>query len=387
MQLKVLFLVFHGFSEHNGISKKIWGQIKGFRECGADVSLCYYQVLADGRRVWVADNNVIADFGYGICAKVRKRFDYQALTEYILANDFSLVYMRSDHNANPFTIRMVRRIREGKCKVLMEIPTYPYDQEYHTWRMRLDLFVDRIFRLQLAKNLDAIITFTRETEIFGQRTIPISNGIDFDTLPLRKLSPEKHGEIHLLGVAEIHYWHGYDRVINGLEYYYRSNPDTKVYFHIVGRLSGDREKSEIYNAIKRGNLNNHVILHGAMWGNDLNNIFNKCDFAIGSLGRHRSGITHIKTLKNREYAARGISFIYSEIDDDFEAKPYIIKAPADDSPINIAQIVAYCRSRQLPPQEIREDIFSLSWARQMQKTLTRLDISSDSVNYENGKKV
>ncbi len=33
---------------------------------------------------------------------------------------------------------------------------------------------------------------------------------------------------------------------------------------------------------------------------------------IASLGRHRNGITRIKTLKNREYAARGIPFVYSE---------------------------------------------------------------------------
>ncbi|MEG2480028.1 MAG: hypothetical protein RSA50_07120, partial [Mucinivorans sp.] len=41
-------------------------------------------------------------------------------------------------------------------------------------------------------------------------------------------------------------------------------------------------------------------------------LFEQADIAIGSLARHRSGITTIKTLKNREYAARGIPFIYSE---------------------------------------------------------------------------
>ncbi len=370
MQLKVLFLVFHGFSEYNGISKKIHGQVKGLRECGADVRLCYYEVQKDKRRVWVVDNNVIADFGYGIRAKARKRFDYQALTDYILANNFSFVYMRSDHNANPFTIRMVRRLREGKCKVLMEIPTYPYDQEYHTLRMRLDLFVDRLFRRQLAKNLDAIVTFTRNKEIFGQRTIQISNGIDFDTLPLRKPLPGKSEEIHLLGVAEVHYWHGYDRLIKGLEYYYRTHPSTKVYFHIVGHLGGPREETEIYGAIKKGNLAHYVILHGAIWGNDLDNIFDQCDFAVGSLGRHRSGITHIKTLKNREYAARGIPFIYSEIDDDFEGKPYILKTRADESPIEIQKILDFLNNHIFLPESIRKSIYNLSWGQQMEEVLS-----------------
>ena len=54
---------------------------------------------------------------------------------------------------------------------------------------------------------------------------------------------------------------------------------------------------------------------------------------IGSLARHRSGIDKIKTLKNREYAARGIPFVYSETDDDFEHQPYILKAAPDDSPL------------------------------------------------------
>ena len=48
-------------------------------------------------------------------------------------------------------------------------------------------------------------------------------------------------------------------------------------------------------------------------GEELNELFNRADFAIGSLGRHRSGIYNIKTLKNREYAARGLAFMYSEM--------------------------------------------------------------------------
>ena len=40
--MKILFLVYHGFSEHSGISKKIHYQVKGLRENGHDVHLCYY---------------------------------------------------------------------------------------------------------------------------------------------------------------------------------------------------------------------------------------------------------------------------------------------------------------------------------------------------------
>ena len=67
-------------------------------------------------------------------------------------------------------------------------------------------------------------------------------------------------------------------------------------------------------------------------GEELDELFEQADMGIGSLARHRSGITHIKTLKNREYAARGLPFIYSEMDSDFEGKPYILKAKADGKP-------------------------------------------------------
>lgn len=43
---------------------------------------------------------------------------------------------------------------------MMEIPTYPYDQEYVTRSMKFFLAIDRCFRHQLAKALDGIITFS-----------------------------------------------------------------------------------------------------------------------------------------------------------------------------------------------------------------------------------
>ena len=98
-------------------------------------------------------------------------------------------------------------------------------------------------------------------------------------------------------------------------------------------------------------------------------MFNLADFAIGSLGRHRSGIQVIKTLKNREYAARGIPFIYSETDSDFDDMPYVLKAPADESPIDIYRIIDFYRHITLSPQQIRNSIDNLSWENQMRKVI------------------
>lgn len=74
--MKALFIIFHGFNEANGISKKIHYQVKALKECGVDVHLCHYNVTPYGERRWMVDDEVIADFGKGFTAKLWKRVYY-----------------------------------------------------------------------------------------------------------------------------------------------------------------------------------------------------------------------------------------------------------------------------------------------------------------------
>lgn len=369
--MKALFLIFHGFNPANGISKKIHYQVNGLKACGVDTRLCYMDETT-GRKLRMVDNHVLRDYGSGLKSKLLKRTEYSSIIEYARKERIDFVYMRSDHNANPFTIHMVRKLKETGIKVVMEIPTYPYDQEYESLSRRKFLFIDQCFRKILARQLSGIVTFSDYPIIFGKPALQISNGVDFSQIPLKRKINDTNHELHLIGVAEIHYWHGFDRLVRGLANYYQTHPSYKVYFHIIGEFFGEREKKEILPVIKQHGLEEYIILHGARHGKELDDLFEQADMAIGSLARHRSGIIHIKTLKNREYAARGLSFIYSEIDSDFENKPYILKAKADESPIDIYQIIEFYKRQKLSPEQIRNSILSLSWKSQMNKILSCL---------------
>ncbi|MFR0995385.1 MAG: glycosyltransferase family 1 protein [Parabacteroides distasonis] len=369
--MKALFLIFHGFNPANGISKKIHYQVNGLKACGVDTRLCYMDETT-GRKLRMVDNHVLRDYGSGLKSKLLKRTEYSSIIEYARKERIDFVYMRSDHNANPFTIHMVRKLKETGIKVVMEIPTYPYDQEYESLSRRKFLFIDQCFRKILARQLSGIVTFSDYPIIFGKPALQISNGVDFSQIPLKRKINDTNHELHLIGVAEIHYWHGFDRLVKGLANYYQTHPSYKVYFHIIGEFFGEREKKEILPVIKQHGLEEYIILHGARHGKELDDLFEQADMAIGSLARHRSGIIHIKTLKNREYAARGLSFIYSEIDSDFENKPYILKAKADESPIDIYQIIEFYKRQKLSPEQIRNSILSLSWKSQMNKVLSCL---------------
>lgn len=375
--MKILFLVYHGFSEESGISKKIHYQVKGLRQNGHEVHLCYYDFDSRGHRCRYVDDKVIADYGMGAIAALRSRTKLDCIYYYCIDNGIEMVYARSFMNASPVLVRLFGKLNKQYIKCVTEIPTYPYDQEFKGYplKYKIPLYIDKIFRRALAAQMEAIVTFSNKESIFGQRTICISNGIDLDSIPLH--NPKKQQDIHLIAVAEIHYWHGFDRLVSGLGEYYKSNPNgRKVYFHVVGWEDDRGTTSNGYLTVeqmaRKYGIEKYVINHGKLFGDKLDEVFNQCVFAIGSLGRHRSGITEIKTLKNREYAARGISFIYSENDSDFDDKPYIIKAPADESPINVGEIIYYIDNHDINPAEIRKTVEHLSWKYQMEKVISEI---------------
>lgn len=372
--MKILFLVYHGFSEVSGISKKIHYQVKGLRENGHEVFLCYYDFDSNGHRCRFVDGKVIKDYGKGVLAGFYQRINYDCVYDFCKQNSIRFIYARCFQNASPFLICLFRKLRKLGIKSVTEIPTYPYDQEFVGFPYFSGRFwfrIDKLFRNSLYKHMDAIVTFSDEKVIFGQRTIQISNGVDFDAIPLHHYQPSKDGSIHLIGVAEVHYWHGYDRLIAGLGEYYKNNVNPRqVYFHIVGGVASNEMHGSIHapgfsELMDKYNIRDKVVFHGQLFGIELDNVFNKCCFAVGSLARHRSGITVIKTLKNREYASRGLPFIYSEEDSDFDDKPYIIKAVPNESPIDIQNVLDFVDNFCCDSDEIRKTVDYLSWKRQM----------------------
>lgn len=205
--MRILFLVYHGFSEHSGISKKIHYQVKGLRENGYDVRLCYYEVSPEGHRCRYVDGEVLQDYGKGKWAAVRQRLDYRCIYDYCLREGIQMVYARCFQNANPFLTRLFRQLRQAGIHSVTEIPTYPYDQEFRTfeWKMRMELKIDQLFRRALYRQMDAMVTFSDAKEIFGQRTINISNGVDFDSIPVHD---SQRSTLNFISLVLLRFTHG-----------------------------------------------------------------------------------------------------------------------------------------------------------------------------------
>jgi glycosyltransferase involved in cell wall biosynthesis len=143
-----------------------------------------------------------------------------------------------------------------------------------------------------------------------------TNGIDLRKVPIRTYQPNSFDTINLIGVANLSFWHGYDRVIKAIDYLINNKKiNYKINFFVIGE--GD-ELENLKSLVYKYQLLNYVIFVPFKNTNDLNYYFSESHLAVGSLGLHRKNLKIASELKAREYVAFGIPFIATGIDLDFQ---------------------------------------------------------------------
>jgi len=259
----------------------------------------------------------------------RGQYEYQSI-------DF--LYIRIEV-IDRFFIEFLKGIKRQNPHVIIigEIPTYPYDKEF-TW-LNLPLLVkNRIHRKRLKLYIDRIVTLSNDEEIFGIKTIRIVNGID--TAGIKVLASEKKDEkIRLIAVSTLNFWHGYDRLINGMAEYYSHGGRRDIQLDIVG--SGDQYEN-CCRMINDNGLSNHIFMHGFKRGDELDALYRIADIGFCSLGAHRKEIYLSSELKSREYLARGLPIVSSiKIDVIPEGFKYCLYVPEDETPVDMGRVVDF----------------------------------------------
>lgn len=348
---KIFFYTVWDFTnaKENGICKKIITEIKFFEQCGYQVDYSYIKngdtfVFQDGKERRVQKYNAIWN----------KYFANRSLAKYITKKDYDYVYCRYACSDGAF-LKFLKNSKRVTQKILVEIPTYPYDMELgKSIKDRVFLLIDKIYRRNLKKYVDRFVTYSLDKEIFGQKTINVVNGIDFSTVQINEYKGSAD-EINMIVVANLADWHGYDRMLNGLGKYYENGGKRKIHFYIVGdgQVVKDYEK-----IIQKYNLQNRVTLCGSLFGDELEKVYSKCNVAVECLGIHRKGISLSSSLKSREYAAKGLPMITSANIDVFDENkyPYILKCREDESDINICQVIEFFDNVYRDNKDIMKDI-------------------------------
>lgn len=361
--------------QNTGVHKKISAQVKHLANHGIDSII--YSISAGSSQQYTEEGIkqvLIPNAGRssGVISKIRREYQINLAFKNIISalNAQDIIYLRIPY-PSPHISRILRQPRA--CKIVVEyqtIESFEYRLKGKYWY----LLIDFLFGNAIRKYTDAIVGVTDEITLYevsrsgdyNKHHITIGNGFDVSLAPVRRPPDYDGGDLHLLCVANVSRWHGLERLLQGLAAY---GGTPKVILHIGGDGS---ELPQLHKLTNELGIGDRVIFHGFTTGKALDDLFDQCHVAVGSLGIHRIGLKEASILKAREYCARGIPFIYGIADPDFPADfPYILHLPADESPINIDSVLAFaqevCADPDHPQKMRRYAEEHLDWSVKMRR--------------------
>lgn len=241
---------------------------------------------------------------------------------------------------SPFLVKAL--VKPRRAKVVFEIQSIE-EMEARMIKARSMYWMTRLFAGSVLRHCDGIVGVTDEITGYyrtlsgkpGLFCATVGNGISVGDVPIRNAPDFRDGKLELLCVGKIAGWHGIDRLVRGMA----KNREQKITLHIAGVGAGIEE---LKNMISDLGLENNVIFHGFKTGIDLDELFDKCHIAAGSLAIHRKGLSETSELKVREYCARGIPFFCSAEDGDFPPDlSYRLKVPSEEDPIDVKELADF----------------------------------------------
>lgn len=336
MRKKLLYIapVIIDLDKLNGVSKKVLSHYKTFAK--------FYntELVSYGPNcLHYFHDEIIEDIPLG---KINRRFKlYSYIKTNLLSNEYDYIYIRYSLSDFLF-IYILRLLHINGCKIVIEIPTFPYKYELLKWKNGVFRFiVDSMANPLLKKYVGRIVTYSDDDTIFGIKTIKTINGIIYSDVRYNQKQLRSDEEINLISVSVTMACHGYDRLIDGLNIYYKNGGQVNILYHVVG----DGEEITRYRElVKEYRLEKHVVIYGFKGGDELDIIYEKADIAINSLAIHRIGLKTESTIKSKEYAAKGLPIVSSYEIDAFSGEDndrYVLKVKPDDTPIDIESLVQF----------------------------------------------
>jgi glycosyltransferase involved in cell wall biosynthesis len=246
--------------------------------------------------------------------------------------------------AHPMFLKLLKKAKRQNpsIKIIIELPTWPYDGEIKGSTAQLVALVDRTYRKKMANYTDYFVHFGPETEIWGVPTLRMTNGIEVEKKPLRQWKDQKDGVLRLLAVGNWTFTMGLERVFEGIKTYLKSGK--KAYLHVVGE---GVTVSEMKQRVKELDIEEYVQFHPSCLGATYDRFFDEADVAIGKLFIPAKVINYTSSLRHRDYCARGIPFVLAGNDSDMDENwPFVLHFPRDTSPIDIDKIEVFYKQIQ-----------------------------------------
>lgn len=334
--MKILYLSTWDFADEqsDGVCKKIKSQIKVFEKKSFQVDFIY---IRKNDLVYKENGTerILAHVG-----NIKKTPAYIKMYRHIKDKQYDWVYTRYGM-MDTFYYRVLKRLHHNGARILIELPSYPYAGEKPKGIAYQFMFWwDALYLGKLKNITDRILTYSRHEVIWGIPTIQIMNGIDLSEIPPAVKVKEDDDTIHLLAVALMQPYHGYERLLYGLKQYYDAGGSRKIVCHFVG---DGPEKATYERIVSEENLDDYVIFYGRKGGKELDEIYNKCDLGMCSFGYYKVNASLSSQLKVREYLAKGIPIICGVDTDIFRVidREYYLQFSNDASYLQMEEIISF----------------------------------------------
>lgn len=337
---KLLYITRYSLHQSFNLKKKFDGQLNAFRNLGFDV----YFIGFDETNLYLINNDkktVIGKTHFGFPSYLHTLFYndlHKAAVKAIESQKFDYVYWRSAPLWKS-SVKVAKTTKKVNATLIYEIPTYPQTEAQMSGLRGLFVRYSKRFDKVFHSLVDAYVLIGEDAggEYRGKPAINIENGIDVSNVPVR--TPKNEDSIHILALASMSYWHGYDRLIRSLAQY---KGEDKIIIHMVGGNDGGCLNDWQELAFKL-NLTESVVFHGQMTGKALEEMFDLCDIGVNSLAMYRKGFAVTMELKAREYIARGLPFVCAVEDPALNDSQgtFWLRIPNDDSVPDMGQIAKF----------------------------------------------
>ncbi|MFZ1705353.1 MAG: glycosyltransferase [Saprospiraceae bacterium] len=292
------------------------------------------------------------------------KFLLQKINKTVQIPDY--IYIRYPFST-PLFIWFLRKLKQNfsQSKVIIELPTYPYNKEF-TGLSRWKLILDESLQKLGLNWVDLLVVIGNYSIFPGTKTLSISNGIEVKSTELENRTFSN--PIKMVAVGHWRNWHGLDRLIKGMVFYYHQKPKVMITLQIIGE---GPEVKVLKDLVEQNILSDYVEFLGEKNHEAVEIICQQCDIGIGVLGAFRKGLNIQSPLKHRMYVANGLPLILSTQDSDLPGDlPFVLEFEANESPINMEKVVDFVQKLTFSRMEIYQyAVKNFSWNSRMETIL------------------
>lgn len=340
---KKIFLWVNYYKEHPeiGTTPKVLAEIVTLRKMGFEVTYTAY--LDDGVAIYNNDDKLVAYSKFLsknslFLSAFRRIYLTNISRGYLKGHIFDYCLLRINC-INRSYFKMLCEMKAQGAFVMMESLSYYPNMDFGKVKKASYLMIANSLKKHqndLKNVVDLMLTEGVLEDFYGIPCLEFGMGVNVSNYKRHNYLGSKD-ELHLLMVGCDSIYHGTDRIIRSLKAYYDGCCNNRgVYLHLVGDILPKDKK-----LIDEVHLGDKIICYGRRHGQELDDIFDHCNIALGPLAQHR--INKKDTgLKTKEYFARGICYLYTgnevKIDKNY---PYILQLTDNEDLIDMDKVFTF----------------------------------------------